>query len=226
MLKQSLATIEVARICARWEGGPEVQVVDTAAQMPVPMPPDAVGLFYRRRVFVVAQQPAQDIAPILAHEAIGHYGLRAVLGGGWRRFILAVRTAAYKGGDLFLRRVRRRVRNVYVDERGRRCLRPIQEGDEIAARVAELLFDRRTGRLLTPDPLACQAEAIVGQLAREFIDAQHPVNERQLVGALLLAEHRLRYGSLAWGASYRARRLYHALAVAVGTALAWWCWAI
>lgn len=221
-LRTELAKIEVGRLTADWCAGPPVTVVPSVADLPVAVPADVVGLFYRRKVFIVAAQPRDRLGRVLAHEAFGHFGLRKALGRvGWRRFMLAVHTAARKGGDTFLRGLHGKVKSLYGNDRGKTELRPVQQADELVSAYAEDAFDPRSGRLLVHDPVLKQAEAVVGHLAREYLRLDVPVCSRQVEGMLLYSEHTLRYGGAFWGAGFRLKRLYQALAVLVGVLGIW-----
>jgi len=224
-LKNKLAAMEVAQIAAGWEYGPTVEVVPYVEDLPVAAPEDAVGLYYRKKVYLVGAQPTENIARVLAHEAIGHAGSRMALGkNGCRRFMLALRTAAMKGGDVFLRKLRARVVAVYVDGKGKRYLSPSQEGDEILAALAEQTFDRRSGRILIHDPIRKQAEALVAQAVRQHLGLAVEVTCDQAEGMLIASEHTVRFGSPLWGAEYRARKIHQAFvaAFAVGLTVCGW----
>jgi hypothetical protein len=218
----ALTAIEVGRLSREWVDGPKVHVVATAQDLPVVVSSDARGLYHRNQVYVVADQPQSMVAQTLAHEALAHFAMRDLFGRPlWRRFALAVRSGARRGSDAFLRHLRVRVETVYRDGQGRRQLTPRQLGDEIAAALAEECFDRRTGRLLVHDPLLAEAEAAIGLVAREVLRVDYEVTHRQLQGALLLAEHRLRYGSLFWGVPYRAKRACLAACAIAAGLVAW-----
>lgn len=219
-IRYRLASIEISQLIAEWEYGPPVEVVSNIEDLPVKAPDDAVGLYYRKKVYIVAAQPNKNIAKTLAHEALAHAGTRTALGGaGCRRFMLALRSAAMKGSDVLLRRLRTRVIAVYVDGRGQRYLSPAQEGNEILAALAEQSFDRRTGRILIHYPLRKQAEALAAQAVRQHLGIPVAVTSDQAEGMLIASEHTVRYGSPLWGAEYRARRIYQALVSAFSTAL-------
>lgn len=219
-IRYRLASIEISHLTAEWEYGPPVEVVSNIEDLPVKAPDDAVGLYYRKKVYIVAAQPNKNIAKTLAHEALAHAGTRTALGGaGCRRFMLALRSAAMKGSDVLLRRLWTRVIAVYVDGRGRRYLSPAQEGNEILAALAEQSFDRRTGRILIHYPLRKQAEALAAQAVRQHLGIPVAVTGNQAEGMLIASEHTVRYGSPLWGAEYRARRIYQALVSAFSAAL-------
>lgn len=204
---QALAALEVASITKAWAHGPEVLVVPDVEDLPFTASPDTRGVFTSLRVFIVASKARHRIGTTLAHEAIGHAGLRLALGpAAWRRFMLAVHRAACKGGDTFLRRLRCHIRQTYCDERGRRYLKPALEADELVASAAEEVFDRRSGRVLVHDPGIKQAEFALGLMARG-IGINMPVDSRQVEGALLVAERTLRDGDPFWGTTVRARRV-------------------
>lgn len=205
--REVLARIEVSRLTAAWDGAPSIEVVPTAAALPVKdAPADTVGMFLRGRVFVVAEQPPELLAKTLAHEAIGHAGAQLALGSSWRLFALAVHRAAAKGGDVFLRGLRKRVRAHYIGSDGRPNLRPSRFGDELLAHAAGELFDRRTGRVLVVNPMLAQCEALVGLTARD-LGIDYPVDTRQVEGAVLLAERQLRHGDLLLGIPTKAKRV-------------------
>lgn len=220
-IRYRLASIEISQLIADWEYGPPVEVVSSVEDLPVKAPEDAVGLYYRKKVYIVAAQPNKNIAKTLAHEALAHAGTRTALGGvGWRRFMLALRSAAMKGSDVLLRGMRTRVITSYVDGSGKRYLSPTQEGNEILAALAEQSFDRRTGRILIHDPLRKQAEALAAQAVRQHLGIHVDVTGDQAEGMLIASEHTVRYGSPLWGAEFRARRTYYELIAAFSTVLA------
>lgn len=137
----------VGKLTARWRNGPPVKVVAMAEDLPVPAPDDARGLLWRRRVYVVAAQPIHQIAPTVAHEAVGHFGLRALLGRRWRRFMDAIHRTAQAGRDRPLRRLRDRIKKIYADRRGRCRLPPRALADEISARAVEERTHWLTGKM-------------------------------------------------------------------------------
>lgn len=63
---------------------PRVEVVETVAELPFSAPSDAQGAFHNGRVWLVAEnlKSAQEAREVLAHEMIGHYGLRGFFGRG------------------------------------------------------------------------------------------------------------------------------------------------
>ena len=63
---------------------PRVEVVETVADLPFAAPSDAQGAFHNGRVWLVAEnlKSAQEAREVLAHEMIGHYGLRGFFGRG------------------------------------------------------------------------------------------------------------------------------------------------
>ncbi|MBQ7625438.1 MAG: hypothetical protein IJS87_00035, partial [Rhodocyclaceae bacterium] len=63
---------------------PRVEVVETVAELPFSAPSDAQGAFHNGRVWLVAEnlKSVQEAREVLAHEMIGHYGLRGFFGRG------------------------------------------------------------------------------------------------------------------------------------------------
>lgn len=212
-LMRDIAAIHVSRLTAGWVDGPEVSVVARAENLPVPRPAGVRGQFWRWKVFVVGHQPFRLIGPTVMHEAVAHFGVRRLFGGQrWRRFMLGVSRAGAHGGDVLLRQLRRRVREDYPR------MRPALEADELVAALAEQMYDHRSGRLVALNPMRKQAEAIAAALVREHLRPDLPVTCSEVEGVLLLAEHRLRHGGLAWGAERWARAAYRWAAVTTITA--------
>lgn len=72
------------------ENAPPVVVVQTPAQLPFDAPDNAEGVMFKGTVYLVADGlvgPA-NVRNVIAHEVIGHYGLRGFFGKGlgiwWR----------------------------------------------------------------------------------------------------------------------------------------------
>ncbi|HBH37994.1 MAG TPA: hypothetical protein DDX06_06355, partial [Curvibacter sp.] len=138
----------VDELTRTWENGPAFEIVATAAGMPGGRhPSDARGLILNGTAYIVAaNNPTRDaVARTLGHEAIGHYGLWKMLGeDGTRQFRRNVQLAI-KAGNKPITAIRDKVRELYVDERGRFNLTPEQEADEIAAFAVEEGIDPVTG---------------------------------------------------------------------------------
>ncbi len=138
----------VDELTRTWENGPAFEIVATAADMPGGRhPSDARGLILNGTAYIVAaNNPTRDaVARTLGHEAIGHYGLWKMLGeDGTRQFRRNVQLAI-KAGNKPITALRDKVRELYVDERGRFNLTPEQEADEIAAFAVEDGIDPVTG---------------------------------------------------------------------------------
>ncbi len=66
----------------KWAAAPEVICVQSVEELPFDADDDARGAYYRDRVYLVADNLHDDaeVEFVLAHEVIGHLGLRTVLG--------------------------------------------------------------------------------------------------------------------------------------------------
>lgn len=198
----------VDRIVGGWRGAPSVTVVSNTTDLPVPAYADVRGMWRPGEVFVVAStQPLSAVGGTLAHEIIAHHGLRETLGRSWRPFMNAVQ-AGLRAGDGRLRCFRDGVRSAYVDDNGVFNLSATRESDEIAAAVTESRFHGATGRLRVQQPLRKLMRAAAGHISREVLYRDKPVDFDQLLGTILISEHRLRHGGLFFGLGYRLRRWY------------------
>ncbi|MBD9582969.1 hypothetical protein IB269_16375 [Delftia sp. DLF01] len=182
-------------LTSRWKSGPVVRIAPTARHLPFPAPDDARGLHWNGTVHLVANQAPDSLAQTLAHEAVGHYGLRAMLGKEWPHFMRHIQLGL-QAGDPGLRTLQRHIRAAYVDEAGRFCLSPRQEADEIAAYAAEELLCLQSGRIRPGRPLAQAIEAWKGRALREGLLLERGVSRQELEGALLLAAQRMEGGPL------------------------------
>lgn len=205
-------TIQVAQIVDRitsgWHAAPPVTIVDWPEDLPVKNAPrDVRGLWRRGEAYVVATQPLDLVGDTLAHEVIAHHGLRETLGRSWGSFMFGVQ-AGVRAGDGRLRCFRNEVRGTYVDESGNCNLSPMAESDEIAAAIAESRFNVVTGRMRVQQPLSMLLRAAAGHISREVLYRDRPVDFDQLLGTILISEHRLRHGGLFFGLGYRLRRWY------------------
>lgn len=135
----------VQKIAAKWRCAPPIEVVPTAADLPLDAPADARGLYWRRRVWLVANQPVESIAKTLNHEVVAHHGLRLVLKDKWHTFMAAFHRGIQTAKTRPLKRLRDQVKKAYVDRRGRCTLRPAQFADEIAAAAVEDCTSPTTG---------------------------------------------------------------------------------
>lgn len=177
------------RITSTWRAGPPVSVVATPADLPVPAPDDVRGMFWRGEAWVVASNhPRGGVARTLAHEAVGHHGLRQLLGPAWREFMVSIRRGA--GADPKLGALQAHIGEVYGP------LRPAQLGDEIAAHLAERLAHPINGRLRPEGRLGKLARAAFGWVARERLYLDRPVDAAELEGTLVLAEQLIQRGRL------------------------------
>lgn len=197
----------VDRIVGGWRGAPPVTVVSNTTDLPVPAYADVRGMWRPGEVFIVANQPLDLVGDTLAHEALGHCGLRETLGRHWRGFMFGVQYGA-RSGDGRLRCFRDEVRGIYVDESGACNLSPVLEADEICAAVVESRFHSPSGRLRVQQPLRKLMLAAGGHISREVLYRDKPVDFDQLLGTILISEHRLRHGGLFFGLGWRLRGWY------------------
>jgi hypothetical protein len=140
----------IGRLAAGWRAAPPIEVVETCRDLPVPAPLGARGLLWRGRVFVNAQQMPATLARTLAHEAVGHFGVRQVLKGKWQRFMGAVHDGIQSRRDRKLSQLGDSVRKTYVDKRGRCELMPLQLADEVTAAASEIFADPWTADVRSP----------------------------------------------------------------------------
>lgn len=176
---------------ARWHRGPKVHIAPTARDLPVPAPDDARGLYLRGDVHLVAAQPLDSLAQTLAHEAIGHHGLRQLMGSEWKHFMRHI-SDGIRAGEPGLQQIRRHIRHSYTDDAGRYMLTSRQEADEVAAYVAEEMVCYATGSIKPARPLLQAFEAAKGRFLREGLCLDRNVSRSELEGALLLADMHLR----------------------------------
>jgi len=189
-----------------WRDCPPIHVVRTAADLPFPAPPDVEGAFRRGETYLVAGALDQQRAvEVIAHEVVGHHGLRQTLGSAWRSFLAGTLAGARQ--DPQLRATRSHIEQLYAGD-GCASLKPMRLADEIAATVAERCIDPATGRMAVARPLQKQAAAVAGHVAREVLLMDRPVCSDQLEGTVLLAERQLRIGGRFLGWRRRLVRWY------------------
>lgn len=180
----------VHRLTASWRAGPKVSVAPSTQALPFPAPDDARGLYWKGEVHLVAGQPAQELAETLAHEAVGHYGLRNMLGAEWPHFLRHIQ-AGVRSGDDGLIHVQQHIRNTYLDAAGHYTLTSAQEADEIAAYVAESIVCTESGKIRPQRPIKQAAIALKGRALREAFLLERTVSRSELEGTLLLAAKQL-----------------------------------
>lgn len=144
----------------------------------------------------MANQAPDSLAQTVAHEAIGHFGLRALLGDEWPHFMRHILDGV-RAGDPGLLKIREHIRVAYVDDLGEYCLNPMQEADEIAAYVAEEILCMRTGEIRPARPWRQALQAVKGRFLREALHLERPVSRAELEGMLLLAVRRMERGPCA-----------------------------
>jgi hypothetical protein len=200
------ATQIVERIASSWRGAPQVKVVGSPSYLPIIAPDDTRGMWRPGEAFIVSNTQSLDmVGGTLAHEVIAHHGLRETLGGNWRSFMNAVQSGA-RSGDGRLLCLRDHVRSIYNDEIF--SLSPVAESDEIAAALVEYRFNSESGRLAIDQPMRQIMLAAKGHFSRETLYLDRPVDFDQLEGAILAAEHRLRYGGPWFGLGRRLKDWY------------------
>lgn len=185
----------VSWFTSQWRAGPKVSIAPTARHLPFNAPDDARGLHWRGEVHVVASQPADSLAQTMVHEAVGHFGMRELLGKEWPHFMRHIQDGV-RAGDPGLLKIREHIRAAYVDDLGEYCLNPMQEADEIAAYVAEEILCMRTGEIRPARPWRQALQAVKGRFLREVIHLERPVSRAELEGMLLLSVKRMEGGSL------------------------------
>jgi hypothetical protein len=208
MARYERAKLAVDQIVGNWAGAPHVEVVAQTTDLPIAAPADARGLYRKGAAWIVADtHEYHDVGATLAHEVLGHHGVRESLGAKWRPFMHAIQDGV-RAGDMRLRFLRGEVRAAYVDHAGEFNLSSLAESDEIVAAVAEYGFDPVACRLRIQKPAHKLATAAKGQFLREALYLDRPATFEQLEGALVAAEHRLRHGGPVWGLGFRLRRWY------------------
>lgn len=200
----------VDALTARWADGPKIKVVASPADLPVDAPRDARGFVQGDTAYIIASnhQTRDGVARTLGHEAIGHYGLWRMLGpDGVRQFERNLQLAI-KSGNAPLNKLSRKVRGMYVDEKGDFNLTPGEEAREIAAFAVEDAIDPVTGEFKPGYGFMKQVWAKVADFLRSIgIDVKFTNAELHgmLVSAMrgLEAGHRLDGGAEALVAAAR-----------------------
>lgn len=208
MARYEQAKLAVDHIVGNWLGAPPVEVVARVSDLPISAPADVRGFYRKGSAWIVADTHIfHSVGATVAHEILGHHGVRESLGTNWRPFMHSIQDGL-RSGDKRLQLVRSEVRSNYVDDAGRFNLSSVAESDEIVACVAEYGFDPVAGRLIIQKPAHKLAIAAKGQFMRETMYMDHPATFEQLEGELVAAEHRLRHGGPVWGLGFKLRRWY------------------
>ncbi|MBQ0917430.1 hypothetical protein KBW71_03175 [Hydrogenophaga aromaticivorans] len=203
----------IAPVLKRWENGPNVTVVATTKDLPMPAPGDVHGVYFGGKVYLVAQniRDKAKAMEVLTHEAIAHHGLREMLGkDDWKKFMGNIQLAL-KTGNKPLAAIRKDVRAAYVDDAGKFNLSEMQEADEIAAKVVEQAVDA-DGNFRPGFGFVKSVYAKVVEFLRSVgIDVKMTMAELQ--GALVNAQRFLEAGNRTAGAKKNAKpvfaRAYH-----------------
>lgn len=208
MARYEQAKLAVDHIVGNWLGAPSVKVVRQTTDLPIAAPADVRGLYMKGAAWIVAATHTYyDVGATVAHEVLGHHGVRVSLGAKWRPFMHAIQDGL-RAGDSRLHLIRGEVRAAYVDHAGKFNLSSVAESDEIVAAVAEYGFDSAAGCLVIQKPAHKMVSAAKGQFLRETMYMDHPATFEQLEGELVAAEHRLRHGGPVWGLGFKLRRWY------------------
>lgn len=203
----------IAPVLKRWENGPNVTVVATTKDLPMPAPGDVHGVYFGGKVYLVAQniRDKAKAMEVLTHEAIAHHGLREMLGkDDWKKFMGNIQLAL-KTGNKPLAAIRKDVRSAYVDDAGKFNLSDMQEADEIAAKVVEQAVDA-DGNFRPGFGFVKSVYAKVVEFLRSIgIDVK--MTHAELQGALVNAQRFLEAGNRTAGAKKNAKpvfaRAYH-----------------
>lgn len=202
----------VSTLAAKWRSAPPIEVVATPHDLPVPAPSDARGLFWRRRVYIVADQPTELIAKTLNHEVVAHHGLRQLLGSKWHAFMAGLHRGMKAGKDRPLRRLRDHVKQAYVNRRGRCTLPHHLLADEVAAAAVEDATHAWTGAFKPRRAKVKERFGKVLQMLRQRSGRKLNLGYHHLIAALEAAAQRLKVKRWTPGQgpqqfrSHRARR--------------------
>ncbi len=130
----------VRKATASWKNAPAVRLVRSADELPFEAPPDVEGAWHQGTVYLVTDnlRDGEHAARVLVHEAVGHGGVRALLGEHLHRLLDDV-WRAYEAGKLRERDARLDLRAIARDydldlsrPEGRRLA-----AEEYLARLAE-----------------------------------------------------------------------------------------
>jgi hypothetical protein len=216
----TLSEVERAtrEIVGRWENAPEVHVVLSADRLPGNQASSTLGLYTQGAgevptVWIVASRNRTrlQLAKTLAHEAVAHYGLRAMLGReGWEQLMRNIQSAI-KAGNRKLRTIQEEVRREYRDSAGAYAFergpelgdqentrREQIEADEVAARVVEQGVDA-DGNFRPGFELVKAVYAQVMRFLRSIGLNVLPFTTAELHGMLVLAQRNLQFGQRTLG---------------------------
>lgn len=185
----------VNQLSAKWKNGPNILVVSSVADLRVDAPSDVRGLYNQGTVYIVAGavNTRTEVAKVLMHEAIAHYGLREMLGrDGWNTLMSQIQLAIASGNKP-LQKIQAEIRNIYVDESGKQYLTPGLEADEIAAKVVEEAIDKATGEFRPGFGFVKSVYAKIAQFLRD-IGLDVKFTHAELHGALVNAMRNMEAG--------------------------------
>lgn len=193
----------VSRISGSWKDGPRVRVVQSESELPVDIR-EAIaregaegeihGVFHNGAVYLVADNIPNDAdAEItLLHEAVGHYGMRSLLGASYVKFLDQV-LLSYAGTETLAR-----IAKTYgysMKNRGE----ALKIADELVAHMAET--GERPGLLR-------QLIAMLRKWLRDMgmNNALTRMTDADIRAMLAIAERRMRTGSALPSASLAMRK--------------------
>ncbi|MCY1166226.1 Inorganic Pyrophosphatase [compost metagenome] len=185
----------VDQLSKGWKSGPTIKVVATPADLPIDAPADARGFIHDGTAYIVAGNHLNrdGVARTLGHEAVGHYGLWRILGDeGQKRYERNLQLAL-KSGNVPLGKIAAKVRDAYVDSKGKFNLSPTEEANEIAAFAVEAAIDPATGEFKPGFGFVKEVFAKVAEFLRSLgIDVKF--TNAELQGMLMAAMRSLKAG--------------------------------
>lgn len=208
-LSSQQAQAHVDALTKTWANAPKIVVVKSTTDLPIEAPTDARGLYFRKTVYVVADNNAnaREVAETLSHEAIAHHGLREMLGrDDWLRLMGNIQLALASGNKP-LNAIRAEVRKAYVDENGVYNLNKNQESDEITARAVESAIDPETGEFRPGFGFMKSVYAKLAQFLRD-IGINVKFTNLELQGLLVSSLEGLQAGSLTNGVGVSGAPVY------------------
>lgn len=139
-LPSELVDLTAKQVTGKWQSGPGVNIVQSQSELPAEVQAsldgvgDLMGARINDQIYVVADnlKDPNDIQRVLAHEAVGHYGMERLLGDRWGGLVDQVQQLKTKDG--VIAKFARDVQERYSDQEG---YGPGIESSEIIAAMAE-----------------------------------------------------------------------------------------